>query len=62
MISNVIGGITTYSGPATAVGTAIITDNQTGIDGQTLDDAASETATATTVVGGVAGGTADVYA
>jgi hypothetical protein len=62
VISNVIGGITTYSGPATAVGTAIITDNQTGIDGQTLDDAASETATATTVVGGVAGGTADVYA
>lgn len=62
VINSTINGFTTYSGPAAAAGTAVITDNQTGIDGETLDDFASETATATTIVGGVAGGTADVYA
>lgn len=42
-----------YSGPATATGTATVTDNQSGIDGQTLSALASgETATADVTVGG----------
>lgn len=62
VINTSVNGFTTYSGPATAAGTAVITDNQTGIDGQTLDDAASETATATTTLNGISAGAADVYA
>jgi len=42
-----------YSGPATATGTATITDNQAGLDGETLSALASgETATADVSVGG----------
>lgn len=44
------GATFVYSGPATADGTAVITDNETGNDGLTLDDnvrGSQETATAT---------------
>ncbi|WP_245890896.1 Hint domain-containing protein [Albidovulum aquaemixtae] len=53
----------TWTGPATADGSATITDNETGIGGQTLDDdsAGGETATATATIGGntSTGSTAD---
>ncbi|NNE51208.1 MAG: hypothetical protein HKN30_02275 [Sulfitobacter sp.] len=62
VINSTVGGNTTYSGPATANGTAVITDNQTGIDGQVLDDVAGEAATATTVIGGTSAGSSSVYA
>ena len=43
-------GSFTFTGDTTATGTAVITDNETGVDGQTLDDNvknSQETATAT---------------
>ncbi|MFK7938491.1 MAG: Hint domain-containing protein [Roseovarius sp.] len=45
----------TYTGPATATGTATITDNEAGIEGQTLDDdgAGLETATADVSINGL---------
>ncbi len=44
----------TYTGPATQDGTTTITDNESGIEGQTLDDdsAGGETATATVTING----------
>ncbi len=54
---------TTYNGPATAAGTAVINDTQAGVDGLFLDDVAGETATATTVLNGVTDNTPrQVYA
>ncbi len=43
-----------WSGPSTAVGSAVITDNEAGIEGLTLDgdDGGGETATANVTVGG----------
>lgn len=49
------GGSTfTWGGPATADGTATVTDTETGIEGETLDDddAGGETATADVTIGG----------
>lgn len=51
-ISSTINGFTTYSGPATADGTAVITDNAAGTAGQVLEDTALETATADVTIGG----------
>ena len=51
--STTVGGTTAYSGPATAVGKANITDNEFGVQGYTLDDDnnGGETATATVTRG-----------
>ncbi len=47
------GGSATYTGPADAEGTAVITDNGTGAAGAVLDDDnATETATADVTIGG----------
>ncbi len=63
IFSETVGGTTTYSGPATADGSATITDNQTGIEGQTLDDDnASENATADVSIGGLTSTGANVDA
>lgn len=62
VFSQAIGGTTTYAGPAVAAGSAIVTDNQAGTDGLVLDHAASETATADTVIGGSASTGNEVYA
>ncbi|PTX54103.1 Ca2+-binding RTX toxin-like protein [Litoreibacter ponti] len=62
VFSNTPGGTITYSGPSTANGSAAITDNQTGVDGQNFDDAASENATATTTIGGNTTTGNEVYA
>jgi len=49
------GATFVWSGPATADGTAVITDNETGIEGLTLDDdnAGGETANADVTIGGL---------
>jgi hypothetical protein len=57
-----LNGTAVYSGPSQAIGTATITDNQTGTDGATLDDAPGEAATATTELNGVSGGVSNVHA
>lgn len=62
VFSTTVGGSETYSGPATANGTATIIDNQAGIDGQVLDRAADETAVADALINGVNFFGADVYA
>ncbi|MGC9370724.1 MAG: hypothetical protein ACP5DX_14390 [Paracoccaceae bacterium] len=48
------GGSFVWSGPATAEGAATITDNESGIEGLTLDDDSwgAETATADVTLGG----------
>ncbi len=48
------GATVVYNGPVEQVGTAIITDNETGIEGETLDDdnGGGETATADVTIGG----------
>ncbi|KIN65326.1 Type I secretion target repeat protein [Sulfitobacter noctilucae] len=52
-----------YSGPATADGSAVITDNAAGTGSAFLEDVAVETATATTVLNGVTDNTArQIYA
>lgn len=57
------GNRVTYAGPATADGSATITDNGTGGNELVLDDAVNEgTTTATTNIGGNAAGAANVYA
>ena len=55
IFSTTTGATSTYTGPATADGTAEITDNETGIQGLTLDDdnAGGETATADVTIGGL---------
>ncbi len=60
--SQTTGGQITYGGPATANGSAAITDNQAGVDGLVLDDAASENATATVTIGGNTTTGNEVYA
>ena len=62
VFSQTAGGQTTYNGPATAAGSAAVTDNQAGIDGQSFDDAASENATGTVTVGGNTTSGNEVYA
>ncbi len=53
IFSETVGGTTVYSGPASAAGSATITDNQTGVEGTTLDDDnASENATADVSISG----------
>ena len=49
------GATVTYGGPSTTEGVATITDNESGIEGNTLDDdsAGGETATADVTIGGV---------
>ncbi len=48
-----VGNYSTYSGPASAAGMAVITDNEPGIEGLTLDDDnnGNESATATVQLG-----------
>ena len=52
--STTVGGFYNYAGPATATGTATITDNEAGVGGQHLDDDSNggELATANVTVGG----------
>ncbi len=53
IFSRTAGGTATYTGPADAEGTAVITDNGTGNAGAVLDDDnATETATADVTLGG----------
>ena len=53
IFSTTVSDTFTYAGPATATGTATITDTQSGLDGQTLSALYSgETATADVTVGG----------
>ncbi|WP_428515551.1 Hint domain-containing protein [Roseovarius sp.] len=58
------GSTFTWSGPGTATGTAVITDNETGIQEFTLDDdnAGGESATANVTVGGNTSVASDVDA
>jgi len=53
-LGTTVGASVTYTGPATADGTAIVTDNEPGIEGTTLDDdsAGGETARADVTIGG----------
>lgn len=53
--STTVGGTYYYAGPATADGTAVITDDEAGVGGQNLDDDSNggELATATATVGGL---------
>ncbi|MEM8774739.1 MAG: type I secretion protein, partial [Pseudomonadota bacterium] len=63
-ISSTVGATTAWTGEASPSGTATITDNEAGIEGQTLDDAAAggETATGDVTVGGNTSIGASVYA
>lgn len=57
------GDSITYAGPASTEGTAVLTDNGSGIDGLTLeDDTSGETATADVFINGVLNTGADVSA
>lgn len=64
ILSQTIGNSATWSGAATATGVATITDNEPGIEGQTLDsnNSGAETATANITVGGSTSTGALVYA
>ncbi len=62
VFSQTVGGQITYGGPATADGSAVITDNGGGTNELVLDDADNETATATTTIGGNSATAAEVYA
>ena len=63
IFTNSVGGTSDYTGPATADGSATITDNGTGIEGATLEDTKKgETAIATTTIGGVTASGDDVHA
>lgn len=64
ILSQTVGGLGTWTGEADPSGTATITDNETGIEGQTLDSnvAGGETATADVAVGGATSTGAAIYA
>ncbi|QFT93752.1 Hemolysin, chromosomal [Roseovarius sp. THAF9] len=64
ILSGTIGGFGTWSGEEPPTGTATITDNEAGIEGQTLDSdaAGGESATANITVGGNTSAGAPVYA
>ena len=62
VFSTTVGGSIVYNGPATAEGTAVITDTASGNNGLFLEDVANETATATTVINGNAAAASSVYA
>ncbi|WP_424942947.1 Hint domain-containing protein [Aliiroseovarius crassostreae] len=53
ILGSTVGATVSWSGPATAVGSATITDNEAGIEGLTLDgdDGGGETATADVTIG-----------
>ncbi len=54
LLTTAVGSTFTWTGPATQAGTAVITDNEAGIQGLTLDDDSrgGETATADVTLGG----------
>jgi len=63
VFSQTTGGTTTYAGPATPTGTAIVNDTGTGIDAFSLDDDdAGEASTADIDLGGVISSGVDVDA
>ncbi|KAJ55712.1 hypothetical protein ACMU_13580 [Actibacterium mucosum KCTC 23349] len=64
LIPQTNGSTFTWSGPATPDGTATVTDTETGIEGETLDDddAGGETATADVTIGGNSSTGSDVDA
>lgn len=62
LFSQTIGGTATYSGPSTATGSAAITDNGTGADGQHFDDENGGTVPISISVNGGPVETSDSYA
>ncbi len=63
VFSQTLNGTTTYTGSGSVDGTAVVTDNGTGLDGLTLEDNTSgETATADIFINGVLDTGADVSA
>ena len=64
ILSRTIGGTDTWTGEATPSGTATITDNEPGVQGQTIDSdaAGGESATADVTVGGSTSTGAPIYA
>lgn len=64
ILSQTIGGTATWTGAATAAGSAAITDTETGLEGDTLDEnvAGGETATADITLGATTSTGVPVYA